>query len=71
MGVNDCEACTTCDCGRTYCRDNEVSPGEMEGKCSDCWAELLAAHDGAGWVSEWSQIADNELGSWVGRGWSA
>lgn len=76
MGVNDCESCTTCAaCDRPFCRDNEVSPGEMGGLCSECWdktggrteADLLAAHDGAGFVSrEWSVIAENdtELGAW-------
>lgn len=32
---------------------------------------LLNKHDGAGWVREWGQIANNsDLGMWAGRGWS-
>ena len=66
MGTNECGDCTTCDCGRTFCRSNEVSPGEMEGKCAVCWEKALNAHDSLGFRSpavaaEWSEIADNDL----------
>lgn len=34
LGADDC--CTTCDCGRTWCRDLEPNPSEADGICPDC-----------------------------------
>lgn len=34
-----CEDCTYCKgCGRKWCRAEEVSPGEQDGICRECWA---------------------------------
>lgn len=72
-----CRRCAACE--RVWCSETDVSPGEDQGICRDCFdvedtrteADLLAAHDGAGFVSlEWSQIAlnDAELGAWWASG---
>jgi len=70
------ECCRRCQaCERVWCCDNDVSPGEDQGICRDCFdvedtrteADLLNAHDSLGFVSvEWSAIAENdtELGTW-------
>lgn len=34
----DCDACRLClGCSVTFCRDNEVSPGEGDGICTACF----------------------------------
>jgi hypothetical protein len=36
--MTDCDDCTTCiGCGLRWCRANDVSPGEAERLCVDCF----------------------------------
>jgi hypothetical protein len=36
--MSDCEACAVCvGCGLRWCRDENVSPGEADGICRDCY----------------------------------
>lgn len=55
--LSQCDDCQVCrGCSRRWCSAWEVSPGEGDGLCVDCWC---------------TEGADVELAEYVRRGWAS